>query len=209
MLVKSELLTSCLWVIRNNAQWQSACTSYNLTAVVLFHAEIPAVILFQGCELWSGMMEQKFLGDLLVLRNDHCLCERYLSHKKIILQFKERNILHDNIKFSRFFLLRLWLTVSCLFPVIYVTAGLCMDPLDKGKCSASIPRYYYNTTSKTCEEFIYSGCGGSNNNFVSKQTCMDVCVKGVEAWVRNERSLWLPSETKHANVKIHQSEKWL
>ncbi|XP_004547981.2 tissue factor pathway inhibitor 2 [Maylandia zebra] len=55
---------------------------------------------------------------------------------------------------------------------------LCRDPLDKGKCSATIPRYYYNTATKTCEEFVYSGCGGSNNNFVSRQACMDVCAKG-------------------------------
>ncbi|KAK2830251.1 hypothetical protein Q5P01_018182 [Channa striata] len=55
---------------------------------------------------------------------------------------------------------------------------LCLDPLDKGKCSASIPRYYYNAATKTCEEFIFSGCGGSSNNFVSRQSCMDVCVKG-------------------------------
>ncbi|XP_073319196.1 tissue factor pathway inhibitor 2 [Pagrus major] len=55
---------------------------------------------------------------------------------------------------------------------------LCLDPLDKGKCSASIPRYYYNTATKMCEEFVYSGCGGSSNNFVSRQSCTDVCVKG-------------------------------
>ncbi|KAM8841342.1 tissue factor pathway inhibitor 2 [Spinachia spinachia] len=55
---------------------------------------------------------------------------------------------------------------------------LCLDFLDKGRCSASIPRYYYNAATKTCEEFIYSGCGGSSNNFVSKHSCMDVCVKG-------------------------------
>ncbi|XP_078124189.1 tissue factor pathway inhibitor 2 [Sander vitreus] len=55
---------------------------------------------------------------------------------------------------------------------------LCLDPLDKGRCSASIPRYYYNTATKMCEEFIYSGCGGSSNNFVSKHNCMEVCAKG-------------------------------
>ncbi|XP_034016500.1 tissue factor pathway inhibitor 2 [Thalassophryne amazonica] len=55
---------------------------------------------------------------------------------------------------------------------------LCLNRLDKGKCSASIPRYYFNKVTKTCEEFIYSGCGGSSNNFVSKRSCMNVCVKG-------------------------------
>ncbi|XP_074469692.1 tissue factor pathway inhibitor 2 [Sebastes fasciatus] len=57
---------------------------------------------------------------------------------------------------------------------------LCLDPLDKGSCSASIPRYYYNTATKMCEEFVYSGCGGSSNNFVSRQSCMDVCAKGAK-----------------------------
>ncbi|TNM92986.1 hypothetical protein fugu_018388 [Takifugu bimaculatus] len=55
---------------------------------------------------------------------------------------------------------------------------LCLDPLDKGKCSASIPRYYYNAATKRCEEFAYSGCGGSSNNFVSRQSCKDVCMRG-------------------------------
>ncbi|XP_033847424.1 tissue factor pathway inhibitor 2 [Periophthalmus magnuspinnatus] len=53
---------------------------------------------------------------------------------------------------------------------------LCRDPLDKGTCSASIPRFYYNPKSQMCEQFLYSGCGGSSNNFVSRQSCMDVCV---------------------------------
>lgn len=70
------------------------------------------------------------------------------------------------------------LTVSF---VVFLTAVpvLCMDRLDKGSCSASITRYYYNTATKMCEEFTYSGCGGSSNNFVSRQSCMDVCAKGV------------------------------
>uniref|UniRef100_A0A3Q0QPY7 Tissue factor pathway inhibitor 2 n=1 Tax=Amphilophus citrinellus TaxID=61819 RepID=A0A3Q0QPY7_AMPCI len=61
---------------------------------------------------------------------------------------------------------------------------LCREPLDKGKCSASITRYYYNAATKMCEEFVYSGCGGSNNNFVSLQGCMDVCGKGYIAGTR-------------------------
>uniref|UniRef100_A0A3P8YX10 Tissue factor pathway inhibitor n=1 Tax=Esox lucius TaxID=8010 RepID=A0A3P8YX10_ESOLU len=59
---------------------------------------------------------------------------------------------------------------------------LCSDHLDKGGCSASIPRYYYNASSKMCEQFIYSGCGGSSNNFVSRQSCMDVCAKAGKLW---------------------------
>lgn len=55
------------------------------------------------------------------------------------------------------------------------TPVICQDVFDKGTCSASIPRYYYNSVTKTCREFIYTGCGGSSNNFISKKSCMDVC----------------------------------
>ncbi|XP_059366256.1 boophilin-H2-like [Carassius carassius] len=55
---------------------------------------------------------------------------------------------------------------------------ICNEILDEGNCLASIPRYYYNSTTKTCEEFTYTGCGGSNNNFTSRQSCMDACKTG-------------------------------
>lgn len=64
---------------------------------------------------------------------------------------------------------------------------ICLDNLDKGRCSASIPRYYYNSATKTCEEFIYTGCGGSNNNFISKQSCVDVC--GSKRWSPTKKSV--------------------
>ncbi|KAM6959217.1 tissue factor pathway inhibitor 2 [Aplochiton taeniatus] len=54
---------------------------------------------------------------------------------------------------------------------------VCLGPPDKGRCAASIPRYYYNSASRTCEEFMYSGCGGSNNNFISRKDCMNVCAE--------------------------------
>uniref|UniRef100_A0A8C6S4R5 Tissue factor pathway inhibitor 2 n=1 Tax=Neogobius melanostomus TaxID=47308 RepID=A0A8C6S4R5_9GOBI len=60
---------------------------------------------------------------------------------------------------------------------------LCLDSLDSGSCSASIPRFYYNPASRMCEEFKYSGCGGSSNNFVSRQSCMDVCQPGLSVGV--------------------------
>ncbi|XP_062385283.1 tissue factor pathway inhibitor 2 [Sardina pilchardus] len=65
---------------------------------------------------------------------------------------------------------------------------VCLDPLDKGRCSASIPRYYFNSVTKMCEEFEYSGCGGSSNNFISRQNCIDVCGKGGKSRKPRKRS---------------------
>ncbi|KAK1172900.1 tissue factor pathway inhibitor 2-like [Acipenser oxyrinchus oxyrinchus] len=61
------------------------------------------------------------------------------------------------------------------------TPSVCIDPMDQGPCSASIPRYYYNPITKSCVEFIYTGCGGNTNNFSTKQSCKSMCMKGTKS----------------------------
>ncbi|XP_028607111.2 tissue factor pathway inhibitor 2-like isoform X1 [Podarcis muralis] len=51
----------------------------------------------------------------------------------------------------------------------------CSSPKDVGLCSASLRRFYYNIASRTCVAFNYTGCGGNNNNFLTKKDCMDAC----------------------------------
>lgn len=76
-----------------------------------------------------------------------------------------------------------WANADVVLPAAAAVPVLCLDPLDKGRCSASITRYYYNAKSKMCEQFVYSGCGGSSNNFVSRQSCTDVCARGASLCV--------------------------
>ncbi|XP_051992203.1 tissue factor pathway inhibitor 2-like [Xyrauchen texanus] len=67
---------------------------------------------------------------------------------------------------------------------------ICQDFLDPGKCSGSTPRYYYNSATQTCQEFMYTGCGGGSNNFPSKQVCMSVCNNtGGKHWEKPMRSV--------------------
>ncbi|KFP46388.1 Tissue factor pathway inhibitor 2, partial [Cathartes aura] len=54
---------------------------------------------------------------------------------------------------------------------------LCYSPKDEGLCSSSVPRYYYDTKTKSCKEFKYTGCGGNANNFVTETDCYNVCRK--------------------------------
>ncbi|XP_067942908.1 kunitz-type serine protease inhibitor 6-like [Watersipora subatra] len=42
----------------------------------------------------------------------------------------------------------------------------CSRPLNVGYCSASLPRYYYNSATGRCQLFYYGGCGGNTNNFM-------------------------------------------
>lgn len=52
----------------------------------------------------------------------------------------------------------------------------CTLPYEVGKCRASKPRFYFNVKSGTCEQFIYGGCGGNGNNYMTKTDCEENCV---------------------------------
>ncbi|VDM21945.1 unnamed protein product [Hydatigera taeniaeformis] len=54
--------------------------------------------------------------------------------------------------------------------------GLCALPPAQGPCKATIWRYYFDATSGECKKFIYGGCSGNANNFISIQECMNTCM---------------------------------
>lgn len=41
-----------------------------------------------------------------------------------------------------------------------------------------ITKFFYNVQTKECEFFVYSGCGGNANNFMSAVECESTCKKG-------------------------------
>jgi len=53
----------------------------------------------------------------------------------------------------------------------------CTQPLDAGPCFALKPRFFYNADSRRCEEFLYGGCRGNQNNFHTMQECVSNCGK--------------------------------
>ncbi|XP_009000678.1 tissue factor pathway inhibitor 2 isoform X2 [Callithrix jacchus] len=56
----------------------------------------------------------------------------------------------------------------------------CYSPKDEGLCSTNMTRYYFNPRYKTCEAFTYTGCGGNDNNFVSRKDCIRACEKALK-----------------------------
>ncbi|KAL1421530.1 hypothetical protein MTO96_023058 [Rhipicephalus appendiculatus] len=60
------------------------------------------------------------------------------------------------------------------------TNPVCYEPKKVGPCKAYVPRYFYNTTTKFCERFIYGGCQGNRNNFPELDVCLRTCKVGYE-----------------------------
>lgn len=54
----------------------------------------------------------------------------------------------------------------------------CSLPKRIGKCRAAIPRYYYHKVAQECVPFLYGGCGGNRNRFMTKEKCECVCKRG-------------------------------
>ncbi|XP_067130970.1 uncharacterized protein [Centruroides vittatus] len=52
---------------------------------------------------------------------------------------------------------------------------VCYQKLDPGHCKASLPRWYFDQKDKICKKFYYGGCGGSLNNFASREHCENTC----------------------------------
>ena len=42
-------------------------------------------------------------------------------------------------------------------------------------CRATYVRYFFNPASESCEEFIYGGCEGNKNNFLTMSECNANC----------------------------------
>ncbi|MGH0136683.1 UNVERIFIED_CONTAM: hypothetical protein FKN15_075962 [Acipenser sinensis] len=51
----------------------------------------------------------------------------------------------------------------------------CQLEEDPGPCRSIIIRYFFSTISQKCEPFMYGGCLGNANNFLTLKQCQDSC----------------------------------
>lgn len=56
-------------------------------------------------------------------------------------------------------------------------AYVCGRPEQRGYCRALHHRWAWDAKERTCSLFVYGGCGGNENNFETKETCLEVCSK--------------------------------
>ncbi|KAK0400688.1 hypothetical protein QR680_015397 [Steinernema hermaphroditum] len=51
----------------------------------------------------------------------------------------------------------------------------CQQPRDSGDGDSLVPRWYFDSATKTCKRFLYKGIRGNQNNFISSAQCMEEC----------------------------------
>ena len=56
-----------------------------------------------------------------------------------------------------------------------VCAGRCLQPPAVGECDALFPSFFFNSSSGACEHFNYGGCGGNQNRFTTRESCLTGC----------------------------------
>lgn len=53
--------------------------------------------------------------------------------------------------------------------------AVCSLEAETGPCRASMPRWHFDIRLRKCVHFVYGGCAGNRNNFVSEEYCMAMC----------------------------------
>ena len=66
--------------------------------------------------------------------------------------------------------------------VIALTASMssqedsCLMTADPGPCTSEEIRFFYDSKTLRCRQFIYGGCAGNNNQFKTEAECLETCV---------------------------------
>ncbi|XP_030920304.1 tissue factor pathway inhibitor isoform X1 [Geospiza fortis] len=90
------------------------------------------------------------------------------------------------------------------FPIFFEPPpipSLCMTPMDRGLCRAKELRFFYSFSTGRCHPFSYSGCGGNENNFISRKSCLRICKKGFNKKKGERRLIRIKKKRKKQPVK--------
>lgn len=75
-----------------------------------------------------------------------------------------------------------------------IQADVCTLPSETGPCRAMHERWFFDHKSGNCATFIWGGCGGNDNKFMSEDDCIQKCKRDKQYEQQQVRCL-LKSET--------------
>lgn len=59
----------------------------------------------------------------------------------------------------------------------YISLDPCDQTKESGPCEGNFTRWYFNAESQACEQFLYGGCKGNDNNFPTEIACHQQCLQ--------------------------------
>ncbi|XP_042300955.1 tissue factor pathway inhibitor isoform X3 [Sceloporus undulatus] len=77
--------------------------------------------------------------------------------------------------------------------------SLCIMRMDRGLCRAQEKRFFYNYTIGKCRPFSYTGCGGNENNFTTRKSCLQMCKKG---FIQGQKGIMKIRRKRKKRVKL-------
>ncbi|KAJ8945427.1 hypothetical protein NQ318_009883 [Aromia moschata] len=65
-------------------------------------------------------------------------------------------------------------TPDCTFDMATAKV-VCMQDSEPGPCQGYFSRWYFESTKQMCLPFVYGGCRGNRNNFLTAEECNEAC----------------------------------
>nr|KAF6451277.1 tissue factor pathway inhibitor [Molossus molossus] len=96
---------------------------------------------------------------------------------------------------------------TCDQDACYHSPYWCLTPADRGLCKANESRFYYNSNVGKCLTFNYSGCGGNENNFVSKRACLRACQKAFIKRIPREKLIKTKRKKKYSVIVGYHDDR--
>ncbi|XP_073996018.1 proteoglycan-like sulfated glycoprotein papilin isoform X3 [Rhodnius prolixus] len=62
----------------------------------------------------------------------------------------------------------------------FLAQDACSSEPEEGTCNRQTTKYYFDTSSRQCQQFVYTGCGGNPNRFSSSEECESICLQNEE-----------------------------
>ena len=79
---------------------------------------------------------------------------------------------------------------------------LCKLKPESGPCKAAFPAFYFDSSTNTCNKFIYGGCGGNGNKFSSISECEKECKGRVTCFIAFSLYKGLKQKELHFDVNL-------
>lgn len=78
--------------------------------------------------------------------------------------------------------------------------------MDPGPCNKVFIRWFFNSTTSKCERFVYGGCNGNGNNFISFNDCDSNCKEELALELKNAAAL-IANDAPDTGFKVDEETK--